>query len=41
MSQLGKPKLKTAKEALGKKDYEKAKTAALGALDFEPDNYFA
>ncbi|GJE96722.1 TPR-like protein [Phanerochaete sordida] len=41
MSAIVKTKLKAAREALAKKDYEKAKSAASDALDYEPDNYNA
>jgi hypothetical protein len=41
MSAIVKPKLKSAKEAIGKKDYAKAKDLALNVLDYEPDNYTA
>ena len=41
MSAIVKTKLKAAREALAKKDYEKAKSAATDALDYEPDNYNA
>lgn len=36
-----KSKLKAAREALGKKDYEAAQNAALQVLDYETDNYNA
>ena len=38
MSAIVKTKLKAAKEAVAKKDYEKAKSAASEALDYDPDN---
>ena len=41
MTSLIKGKLKAAREALGKKDYETAKNASSQILDFEPDNYNA
>ncbi|KAJ3553260.1 hypothetical protein NM688_g3709 [Phlebia brevispora] len=41
MSAIVKTKLKGAREALSKKDYEKAKAAASDALDYEPENYNA
>jgi superkiller protein 3 len=41
MASLVKSKLKAARDALGKKDYESAKNAASHVLDFEPDNYNA
>lgn len=41
MSAIVKTKLKAAREALAKKDYEKAKSAASDVLDYEPDNYNA
>ena len=41
MSAIVKSKLKTSKEAIANKDYEKAKTAALSALEYDPDNYIA
>ncbi|KAF8135619.1 hypothetical protein EV363DRAFT_1321133 [Boletus edulis] len=40
-SSLAKTKLKTARDALGKKQYETARDAALQVLDYEPDNYNA
>jgi len=41
MSAFVKSKLKAARDAIGKKDYEKAREASLGVLEFEPDNYNA
>lgn len=41
MSVFVKGKLKAAREALGKKEYEKARNAALGVLEYEPENYNA
>ena len=41
MSSFAKTKLKTARDALGKKQYEPARDAALQVLDYEPDNYNA
>ncbi|OBZ66566.1 Superkiller protein 3 [Grifola frondosa] len=41
MSAFVKGKLKTAREAIGKKDYERAREASLSALDYEPENYNA
>lgn len=38
---LVKSKLKSAREALSKKDYAAAKVSALKALDYEPENYNA
>jgi hypothetical protein len=40
-SSFAKTKLKTARDALGKKQYEPARDAALQVLDYEPDNYNA
>ena len=34
-------KLKLARDALGKKDYETARDAANQVLDYEPENYNA
>ncbi|TBU40919.1 TPR-like protein [Dichomitus squalens] len=41
MSEIVKTKLKNAREAIRKKEFEKARDAALGALEYEEDNYFA
>lgn len=41
MSAFSKSKLKAAKDAIGKQNYEKAQEAALGVLEYEPDNYHA
>ncbi|KAI0633616.1 TPR-like protein [Trametes polyzona] len=41
MSAFVKSKLKTAREAIGRQDYEKAQEAALGVLEYEPENYHA
>jgi hypothetical protein len=41
MSALVKTKLKAARDAIGKKDWDAAQTAATTALDYEPDNYNA
>ncbi|EGN99549.1 hypothetical protein SERLA73DRAFT_159810 [Serpula lacrymans var. lacrymans S7.3] len=41
MSSFAKAKLKAAREALGKKQYEIAREAASQVLDYEPDNYNA
>ena len=41
MSAIVKTKLKAARDALAKKDFEKAKSAASDVLDYEPDNYNA
>lgn len=41
MSTIVKTKLKGAREALGKKDYEKAKILATSALEYDPENYNA
>ena len=41
MSALVKTKVKAARDAIGKKDYEKARDLALGALEYEPNNYLA
>lgn len=40
-SSFAKTKLKTARDALGKKQYEAARDAALQVLDYEPDHYNA
>ncbi|KAG9316442.1 superkiller protein 3 [Chiua virens] len=40
-SSFAKTKLKTARDALGKKDHAAARDAALQVLDYEPDNYNA
>jgi superkiller protein 3 len=36
-----KSKLKAARDALGKKDYQTARDAAQQVLDYEPDSYNA
>jgi superkiller protein 3 len=41
MSTFVKSKLKGARDALGKKDYQTARNAVLQVLDYEPDNYNA
>ncbi|KAH7915212.1 superkiller protein 3 [Hygrophoropsis aurantiaca] len=41
MSSFSKAKLKAARDALGKKQYEVARDAATQVLDYEPDNYNA
>jgi hypothetical protein len=41
MSALAKTKLKAAREAIGKKDYGKARDASAQVLEYEPDNYHA
>lgn len=41
MSAIVKTKLKAARDALTKKDYEKAQIAASDVLDYDPDNYNA
>jgi superkiller protein 3 len=41
MSSLVKTKLKGARDALGKKEYEAARGAATQVLDYEPENYNA
>lgn len=41
MSAIVKTKLKAARDAVSKKDYDKARDAASAALDYEPDNYMA
>ncbi|TFK87083.1 TPR-like protein [Polyporus arcularius HHB13444] len=41
MSAFVKTKVKAARDAIGKKDYEKACELALGVLEYEPDNYHA
>jgi len=41
MSSFIKSKLKGAREALGNKDYDKAREAATQILDYEPENYNA
>ncbi|KAF9222633.1 superkiller protein 3 [Gyrodon lividus] len=41
MSSFAKTKLKAARDALGKKQYEAARDAASQVLDYEPDNYNA
>lgn len=38
MSAFVKSKLKAARDALGKNENEKARDAALGVLEYEPDN---
>ena len=40
-SSFAKTKLKAARDALGKKQYEVARDAALQVLEYEPDNYNA
>ncbi|KAG1745363.1 superkiller protein 3 [Suillus paluster] len=41
MSSFAKSKLKAARDAIGKKNYEQAREAAAQVLDYEPDNYTA
>ena len=41
MSAIVKTKLKGARDAIGKKDYDKARDAALQVLEYDPDNYMA
>lgn len=41
MSAIAKTKLKAAREAIAKKDYEKARDVAQQALEYDPGNYFA
>ena len=41
MASYVKNKLKAAKEAIGKKDYQASRDAALGVLEYEPENYTA
>jgi superkiller protein 3 len=41
MAAVLKKKLKAARDALGEKDFEAAKAAALQVLDYEPGNYNA
>ncbi|PIL34098.1 hypothetical protein GSI_03809 [Ganoderma sinense ZZ0214-1] len=41
MSGIAKTKLKGARDAIAKKDYEKARDAAQQALEYDPDNYLA
>lgn len=41
MAAIIKTKLKAAKDAVGKKDYEKARDASLAALDYDSENYHA
>lgn len=41
MSAFVKSKLKLAKDAIAKRDYEKARESALGVLEYEPENYHA
>jgi superkiller protein 3 len=41
MAAVVKAKLKAARDAIGKKNWEAARDAATGVLDFEPDNYNA
>jgi superkiller protein 3 len=41
MSALVKTKLKSAREAIGKKDWAAAQKAASQVLDYEPENYNA
>lgn len=41
MAAIVKTKLKNARDALNRKDFEKAKIAASDALEYEPENYNA
>jgi superkiller protein 3 len=41
MSSFAKTKLKSARDALGKKEYEVAREAATQVLEYEPENYNA
>ena len=41
MAAIIKTKLKAAKDAVGKKDYEKARKYASDALEFDQENYNA
>jgi superkiller protein 3 len=41
MSSFVKAKLKGARDALGKKEYEVAREAAIQILEYEPENYNA
>lgn len=41
MSAFVKDKLKKAKEAIAKKNFEAARDAAQGVLEYEPENYTA
>ena len=41
MNQIVKTKVKNARDALSNKNWEKAKTAASDALEFDPENYNA
>ncbi|EIN11575.1 superkiller protein 3 SKI3 [Punctularia strigosozonata HHB-11173 SS5] len=41
MSTFAKPKLKAAREAIGKKDWTKARDTSAEVLEYEPDNYHA
>ena len=41
MSSFAKLKLKAARDAIGEKNYEQAREAAVQVLDYEPDNYTA
>ncbi|KAH9858634.1 TPR-like protein [Lenzites betulinus] len=41
MSAFVKSKLKAARDAIAKQDYEKAREAASGVLEYEPENYHA
>ena len=41
MSAIARTKLKAARDAIGKKDWEKARASASDVLDYEPDNYHA
>ncbi|KAG1851683.1 superkiller protein 3 [Suillus subluteus] len=41
MSSFAKSKLKAARDAIGKKQYEQARQAAAQVLEYEPDNYTA
>ena len=41
MSAIVKTKLKAARDAIVKKDWEKARTCSSDVLDYDPDNYNA
>lgn len=41
MASIVKTKLKAARDAIGKKEYQAAEQAALQALSYEPENYNA
>ena len=41
MAAIVKTKLKAARDAISKKDYEKARDASLAVLEYDPDNYNA